>query len=126
MFDSSSHDIPTPLTHADASRDVFPRGDDSLRWRAVGKLEEGWSQADVAQWLQVAPSGITAPHFARDLSAVSGRISRQLIYSRLAKTGLCARRPVWCLPLTVQLERPDIVNLKTSGMDTKGWERVLS
>ncbi|GFX44727.1 hypothetical protein TNCV_1802081, partial [Trichonephila clavipes] len=26
MFDSSSYDNPTPLAHADASRDVFPRG----------------------------------------------------------------------------------------------------
>ncbi|GFY35042.1 hypothetical protein TNCV_5044171 [Trichonephila clavipes] len=27
MFDSSSYDNPTPLAHADASRDVFPRGE---------------------------------------------------------------------------------------------------
>ncbi|GFV42765.1 hypothetical protein TNCV_841201 [Trichonephila clavipes] len=26
MFDSSSYDNPTPLAHADASRDVFPSG----------------------------------------------------------------------------------------------------
>ncbi|GFW55656.1 hypothetical protein TNCV_120401 [Trichonephila clavipes] len=26
MFDSSSYDNPTPLAHADASRDVLPRG----------------------------------------------------------------------------------------------------
>ncbi|GFU17136.1 hypothetical protein TNCV_1853901 [Trichonephila clavipes] len=26
MFDSSSYDNPTPLAHADTSRDVFPRG----------------------------------------------------------------------------------------------------
>ncbi|GFW07920.1 uncharacterized protein TNCV_3920531 [Trichonephila clavipes] len=27
MFDSSSYDNPTPLAHADTSRDVFPRGE---------------------------------------------------------------------------------------------------
>ncbi|GFW88504.1 retrovirus-related Pol polyprotein from transposon 297 [Trichonephila clavipes] len=32
MFDSSSYDNPTPLAHADASRDVFPRGGTS-QWR---------------------------------------------------------------------------------------------
>ncbi|GFV79321.1 uncharacterized protein TNCV_71881 [Trichonephila clavipes] len=32
MFDSSSYNNPTPLAHADASRDVFPRGGTS-QWR---------------------------------------------------------------------------------------------
>ncbi|GFV71902.1 hypothetical protein TNCV_2458371 [Trichonephila clavipes] len=43
MFDSSSYDNPTPLAHADASRDVFPRGGTS---QFVSHPE--W--ATVAQW----------------------------------------------------------------------------
>ncbi|GFV99799.1 hypothetical protein TNCV_5081591 [Trichonephila clavipes] len=35
------------------------RLDDSSRWRAVDRLEDGHSQADVAQWLQVG--GKSAP-----------------------------------------------------------------
>ncbi|GFY03928.1 uncharacterized protein TNCV_1197071 [Trichonephila clavipes] len=31
MFDSSSYDNPTPLAHADTSRDVLPRGDSNLK-----------------------------------------------------------------------------------------------
>ncbi|GFS58697.1 uncharacterized protein TNCV_4518431 [Trichonephila clavipes] len=36
MFDSSSYDIPTPLTHAVTSRDVLPRGGTS-QWPHVGR-----------------------------------------------------------------------------------------
>ncbi|GFU78896.1 hypothetical protein TNCV_307371 [Trichonephila clavipes] len=31
------------------------RLDNSLRWRAVGRLEAGQSQAEETRWLQVAP-----------------------------------------------------------------------
>lgn len=35
------------------------RLDDSMRWRAVGRLEAGQSQAEVARWLQVAPKVVS-------------------------------------------------------------------
>ncbi|GFW25933.1 hypothetical protein TNCV_1328891 [Trichonephila clavipes] len=76
------------------------RLDDSLRWRAVGKLAGQFK----VRWLQVTPKwstscGINSKqvvllpggyrflHLTRDLAAVSGRrISRQKVYSRLAFT----------------------------------------
>ncbi|GFX58997.1 hypothetical protein TNCV_3814311 [Trichonephila clavipes] len=38
MFDSSSYVNPTPLAHADASRDVLPRGDNMLTKYQMIKL----------------------------------------------------------------------------------------
>ncbi|GFU15198.1 hypothetical protein TNCV_4559101 [Trichonephila clavipes] len=49
------------------------------------------------------------PLFACDLAVVSGRkISRQTVYSRLEETGLYARRPVWCVPLTASSRKDRI------------------
>ncbi|GFU62172.1 hypothetical protein TNCV_2474051 [Trichonephila clavipes] len=49
MFDPSSFADPTPLAHADASRDVFPRGDTSQRrWPTLqiysGVIVLNWSE----------------------------------------------------------------------------------
>ncbi|GFW32487.1 hypothetical protein TNCV_676461 [Trichonephila clavipes] len=57
--------------------------DHSLRWRAVGRLEAGQSQAEVARWLQVAlklspGDGINSKQVA--LSPVS-RMASQLTLS---------------------------------------------
>ncbi|GFY07431.1 hypothetical protein TNCV_5086161 [Trichonephila clavipes] len=89
------------------------RLDDSLKWRTVGELEAGHSQAKVAQGLQGAPKvvsgcginskqSILSPRrrttnlqFPCDLAAVTGRrIFRQTACKRLADTGLYARRSV--------------------------------
>ncbi|GFW26574.1 hypothetical protein TNCV_1165081 [Trichonephila clavipes] len=41
----------------------------------------------------------TTPQLAKDIVAVSGRISRQIVYGHLAGTRLYARRLVWCVSL---------------------------
>ncbi|GFY24477.1 hypothetical protein TNCV_1015251 [Trichonephila clavipes] len=40
MFDPSSFANPTPLTHADASRDVLPRGGTSQRLKLALKIKK--------------------------------------------------------------------------------------
>ncbi|GFS81252.1 hypothetical protein TNCV_1224631 [Trichonephila clavipes] len=85
-------------------------------WRAVGKFEAGQSEAEVAQWADMIPQ------LSCSLAADSGkRLSRQTVYSRLAEIGLYDKRPVLYIPLMdclVQQERTDLVELKTSVMDT--------
>ncbi|GFT64696.1 hypothetical protein TNCV_4399721 [Trichonephila clavipes] len=89
---------------------------DSLKCRAVGKVEAGQSQLEVARSLHVAlkgslgsvelipnklychqngwPRWTTAPQLARDLDAVPGSIPRQALYSRLPKIVLYVRHLV--------------------------------
>ncbi|GFU71843.1 transposable element Tcb1 transposase [Trichonephila clavipes] len=65
-----------------------------------------------------------APHFARDLAAVSGRrISRQTVYSNIPETGLYASRPVWRVHLTASSRKNRI--LCTSVVDTTKRGRIL-
>ncbi|GFX94764.1 transposable element Tc1 transposase [Trichonephila clavipes] len=58
MFYPSSFANPTPLAHADTSRDVFPGGGTSQvsRGRIIGKLEEGRSVTSVAAEFGIAHS----------------------------------------------------------------------
>ncbi|GFT89221.1 HTH_Tnp_Tc3_2 domain-containing protein [Trichonephila clavipes] len=85
----------------------------SLRLRAVGWMEMGLSQADVARRLNVSRSVVqrlwdqyqsedsvsrrllVADHF----QASGRRISATTVRNRLHNAGLYARRPVVCVPL---------------------------
>ncbi|GFU72331.1 transposable element Tcb2 transposase [Trichonephila clavipes] len=96
----------------------------SLRWRAVGWMEMGLSQADVARRLNVRPvpgrprattpaedrflalsarrrRTTTVPQLVADHFQASGRrISATTVRNRLHNAGLYARRPVVCVPPT--------------------------
>ncbi|GFV11396.1 ATP-dependent DNA helicase [Trichonephila clavipes] len=86
--------------------------DDSLKWRAVGILEAGESQAVVGRSVHVTRKSSSscgnnfkqrwteASQLFSDLAAVSERISRQTVY-HLAETVLYSRCPVLCIPLNV-------------------------
>ncbi|GFW48244.1 hypothetical protein TNCV_1108071 [Trichonephila clavipes] len=59
MFDPSSFPDPTPLAHADTSRDVFPRGgaqceefivmDDNVQFHRVRPTKENFKDQDLEQ-----------------------------------------------------------------------------
>ncbi|GFX71218.1 HTH_Tnp_Tc3_2 domain-containing protein [Trichonephila clavipes] len=93
---------------------------DSLRGRIIGRLECGRTQLEVSDELGITQSVIsrlwqrfqndvtakrnrrrTASDLSRQLSPATGTtVSRQTVYKRLGQIGLCARRPVRCVPLT--------------------------
>ncbi|GFW76511.1 transposable element Tcb2 transposase [Trichonephila clavipes] len=87
----------------------------SLRWRAVGWMEMGLSQADAPRRLNVSLDfGInTNPKILcpEDLSlqthfqASGRRISATTVRNRLHNAGLYARRPVVCVPLNGRQRR---------------------
>ncbi|GFX88153.1 hypothetical protein TNCV_159681 [Trichonephila clavipes] len=69
--------------------------DDSLRWRAVGRLEAAQSQAEEVRRQTMVSQ------LAPDLAVVPGRrIFRQTVHSGVAQTGIYTRRSVWCVSLT--------------------------
>ncbi|GFU39396.1 hypothetical protein TNCV_1716631 [Trichonephila clavipes] len=93
---------------------------DSLRLRAVGRVEAGKSQVKLDRFFQVTRKWLSGPRmkskqmvlsavrrtmipqFVRYLAAVSGRkASRQTFNRRLAESVLHARYPVLCGPLTL-------------------------
>ncbi|GFS98897.1 integrase catalytic domain-containing protein [Trichonephila clavipes] len=44
MFASSSYVNPTPLAHADTSRDVLPRGDKGIHWKFIVERAPWWGR----------------------------------------------------------------------------------
>ncbi|GFV47299.1 transposable element Tcb2 transposase [Trichonephila clavipes] len=91
----------------------------SLRWRAVGWMEMGLSQADVARRLNVSRSVVQRlwdqyqsedsvsrrPLVADHFQASGRRISATTVRNRLHNAGLYARRPVVCVPLNGRQRR---------------------
>ncbi|GFV82714.1 transposable element Tcb2 transposase [Trichonephila clavipes] len=101
----------------------------SLRWRAVGWMEMGLSQADAARRLNVRPvpgrprattpaedrflalsarrrRTTTVPQLVADHFQASGRrISATTVRNRLHNAGLYTRRPVVCVPLNGRQRR---------------------
>ncbi|GFU97998.1 transposable element Tcb2 transposase [Trichonephila clavipes] len=100
----------------------------SLRWRAVGWMEMGLSQADAARRLNVRPvpgrprattpaedrflalsarrRTTTVPQLVANHFQASGRrISATTVRNRLHNAGLYARRPVVCVPLNGRQRR---------------------
>ncbi|GFX59164.1 hypothetical protein TNCV_936791 [Trichonephila clavipes] len=56
MFDSSSYIIPTPLAHADTSRDVLPRGATVAEGRCKEVMTRIYqSRSDFESWRLVPP-----------------------------------------------------------------------
>ncbi|GFW85087.1 transposable element Tcb1 transposase [Trichonephila clavipes] len=74
--------------------------DDFLLGRIIGGLECGRAQLEVCEELGIAQSVISRlwKRFQDDATGVT--VSRQTVYKRLGCIGLCARRPVRCVPLT--------------------------
>ncbi|GFY14223.1 transposable element Tcb2 transposase [Trichonephila clavipes] len=91
----------------------------SLRWRAVGWMEMGLSQADAARRLNVSRSVVQRlwdqyqsedsvsrrPLVADPFQASGRRISATTVRNRLHNAGLYARRPVVCVPLNGRQRR---------------------
>ncbi|GFV90635.1 transposable element Tcb2 transposase [Trichonephila clavipes] len=91
----------------------------SLRWRAVGWMEMGLSQADAARRLNVSRSVVQRlwdqyqsedsvsrrPLVADHFQASGRRISATTVRNRLHNAGLYARRPVVCVPLNGRQRR---------------------
>ncbi|GFV47599.1 transposable element Tcb2 transposase [Trichonephila clavipes] len=91
----------------------------SLRWRAVGWMEMGLSQADAARRLNVSRSVVQRlwdqyqsedsvsrrPLVADHFQASGRRISATTVRNRLHKAGLYARRPVVCVLLNERQRR---------------------
>ncbi|GFT39712.1 hypothetical protein TNCV_1579021 [Trichonephila clavipes] len=65
MYDPSSFANPTPLAHADTSRDVLPRGDLSLlklKWIITGRQRQRQTQPELSNLMRV-PTERTAMPF---------------------------------------------------------------
>ncbi|GFW83703.1 HTH_Tnp_Tc3_2 domain-containing protein [Trichonephila clavipes] len=105
------------VRHNDESRIVMAQRkhlDDFLRGRIIGRLECGSTQLEVSKELGIAQSVIsrlwqrfeddgnsTGSDLPRQLSSATvTTVSRQTVYRRLGNIGLCAHRPVRCVPLT--------------------------
>ncbi|GFX58261.1 hypothetical protein TNCV_4050191 [Trichonephila clavipes] len=52
MFDPSSFANPTPLAHADTSRDVFPRGAESVRGHSYLDMIQNWLMPQLEEFSQ--------------------------------------------------------------------------
>ncbi|GFU99428.1 HTH_Tnp_Tc3_2 domain-containing protein [Trichonephila clavipes] len=104
----------------------------SLRWRAVGWMEMGLSQADAARRLNVSRSVVqrlwdqyqSEDSVSEDLSlrdhfqASGRRISATTVRNRLHNAGLYARRPVVCVPLNGrQQKEPLMLGKRTCFLD---------
>ncbi|GFW44390.1 transposable element Tcb2 transposase [Trichonephila clavipes] len=113
----------------------------SLRWRAVGWMEMGLSQADVARRLNVRPvpgrprattpaedrflalsagrrRTTTVPQLVADHFQASGRrISATTVRNRLHNAGLYARRPVVCVPQRTTAKEPLMLGKRTCFVD---------
>ncbi|GBN40899.1 hypothetical protein AVEN_50297-1 [Araneus ventricosus] len=84
------------------------RLDDGMRWRIMLRLEAGQSRVQICREFNLTPSvvsrrnrGASASQLSRDLYAATGsRVSRVTVSKRLHETGLFARRPAVCVPLT--------------------------
>ncbi|GFW92263.1 uncharacterized protein TNCV_3541491 [Trichonephila clavipes] len=61
MFDSSSYDNPTPLARADASMDVFPRGDLIDRTSVVVCVANKLSDLSMASLPSLSPTSLAYP-----------------------------------------------------------------
>ncbi|GFY24442.1 transposable element Tcb2 transposase [Trichonephila clavipes] len=88
-------------------------GDDFMRGRIIGKIEEGRKITDVAREFDIAHSVVSRPWKSFKTTGMCSRrhgggrvrrkqISRKTVARRLRGGGLYARRPVVCVPLTRQ------------------------
>ncbi|GFY30459.1 transposable element Tcb1 transposase [Trichonephila clavipes] len=94
MFDSSSYVNPTPLAHADTSRDVLPRGGTSQTHHPLS----------AALTLQQCLFGVTEERYHQliDRSGLTptSRLQRSVGQRRLTEEHLGSRRTLRVLPLT--------------------------
>ncbi|GFY19202.1 hypothetical protein TNCV_4225661 [Trichonephila clavipes] len=65
MFDPSSFADPTPLVHADTSRDVLPRGVLYCETNVVIESKWLWQRNRILSGMSLSPSTTEAPQFRR-------------------------------------------------------------